>query len=133
MPGIYWHFVDIMWIVVYFTVYIVYHAPCRLARRIRCRSEGEMLRLQLYVIVVFAVLIAAILIVRAVSLIPHHLERVGTCGDRSRETLAFGSDRLRPSRRAHVRAGPAAHARWLLLDSEGAVHPRRAVAGAWQK
>ena len=23
MPGIYWHFVDIMWIVVYFTVYIL--------------------------------------------------------------------------------------------------------------
>jgi hypothetical protein len=31
------------------------------------RSEGEMFRLLLYVIVVFAVLIAAILIVRAVS------------------------------------------------------------------
>ena len=23
MPGIYWHFVDIMWIVVFFTVYIL--------------------------------------------------------------------------------------------------------------
>jgi cytochrome c oxidase subunit 3 len=23
VPGIYWHFVDIMWIVVYFTVYII--------------------------------------------------------------------------------------------------------------
>jgi hypothetical protein len=31
------------------------------------RSEGEMFRLLLYVIVVFAVIIAAILIVRAVS------------------------------------------------------------------
>lgn len=31
------------------------------------RSEGEMFRLLLYVIVVFAVLIAAILIVRAVT------------------------------------------------------------------
>ena len=23
VPGIYWHFVDVMWIVVYFTVYII--------------------------------------------------------------------------------------------------------------
>ena len=42
MPGIYWHFVDVMWIVVYTTVYILVINPLR--------SEREAFRFLLYVL-----------------------------------------------------------------------------------
>ena len=42
MPGIYWHFVDVMWIVVYTTIYIIYVIN-------PLRSEQEAFRFLLWV------------------------------------------------------------------------------------
>ena len=57
MPGIYWHFVDVMWIVVYMTVYISVINPLR--------SEREAFRVLLYVIGVAAVVILLALLIQA--------------------------------------------------------------------
>ena len=60
VPGIYWHFVDVMWIVVYSTVYLLSPMLNPL------RSEQEAFRFLLYVAVVVGVLTAIVLLVRAV-------------------------------------------------------------------
>ena len=44
VPGIYWHFVDVMWVVVYLTIYII----CRVINPLR--SEAEAFRFLIYVV-----------------------------------------------------------------------------------
>ena len=45
IPGIYWHFVDVMWIVVYSTIYLLWSTPCGIPSRVRpTRSVWSSLR-----------------------------------------------------------------------------------------
>ena len=63
MPGIYWHFVDVMWVVVYTTVY--FDLGARVLNPLR--SEEEAFRFLLRVVACAAVVVAVVLLVRAVS------------------------------------------------------------------
>ena len=62
MPGIYWHFVDVMWIVVY-TDRLHHLRPAALLNPLR--SEAEAFRFLIYVVVVFAVIVVLVLLGRA--------------------------------------------------------------------
>ena len=56
LPGIYWHFVDVMWIVVYATIYLLLSA---LMARVPFRSEAEAYRFLLLTVGYFALIVAA--------------------------------------------------------------------------
>ncbi len=58
VPGIYWHFVDVMWVIVYVTRLHPVINPLR--------SEAEAFRFLLYVVVVAAVVVGLVLLARAV-------------------------------------------------------------------
>ena len=60
MPGIYWHFVDVMWIIVY------PRSTSSSAVLNPLRSEAEAFRFLIYVLVTAVVIAALVLLVRAV-------------------------------------------------------------------
>ena len=53
IPGIYWHFVDVMWIVVYSTVYLLWRRRCANP----FRSEAEAYRFLLLTVAYFALIV----------------------------------------------------------------------------
>ena len=61
VPGIYWHFVDVMWIVVYTTVYLAVDMLNPL------RSEQEAFRFLLYVAASSIAITVVVLLVRALT------------------------------------------------------------------
>ena len=63
MPGIYWHFVDVMWVIVYLDA----STSSRAAVLNPLRSEAEAFRFLIYVVVVVAVIVGLVLLVRAVT------------------------------------------------------------------
>ena len=59
VPGIYWHFVDVMWVIVYTTVYVLYVLN-------PLRSEAEAFRLLHLVVAVVAAIVVLVLLGRAI-------------------------------------------------------------------
>ena len=60
IPGIYWHFVDVMWIVVYTTVYslLTWRRDTKAAMENPLRSEAAAFRFLLLTIGAFALIVA---------------------------------------------------------------------------